>query len=72
MDKLELLFKWFKENYPQGDSYYYKMSKRGNYVVGYYNDYPLQHGNGVEIVIKSNEIDEFLIKNNITITAQTL
>lgn len=49
--------------YPQYDNPYAFRTKKGKYIFGYTNDYPLQHGDGVR-----NEVDEtmanFIIKNS--------
>ena len=48
--------------YPQYDNPYAFRTKKGRYIFGYTNDYPLQHGDGVK-----NDIDEtmarFLIRS---------
>ena len=54
------LLKIFKEKHKQGDNYYCYQSKKRNWIVGYSNDYPLQHGKGVEWVIPE-EVAEILV-----------
>ena len=56
----EKLLKIFRDKHKQGDNYYCYQSKKGNWVVGYTNDYPLQHGKGIEWVIPE-EVAEILI-----------
>ena len=56
----ETLLKIFKEKHFQGDDYYCFQSKKKNWVVGYSNDYPLQHGDGVQWVIPE-EVAEILV-----------
>lgn len=60
-DKIrEKLLKIFKEKHFQGDNYHCYQSKKKNWVVGYLNDYPLQHGKGFEWVIPE-EVAEILV-----------
>ena len=56
----EKLLEIFKQRYSQGDSYYCYQSKKRNWVVGYKNDYPMQHGDGVEWVLPQ-EVVEILV-----------
>lgn len=43
------LLEIFKQKHFQGDSYYCRINNKGDkYIVGYKNDYPMQHGNGKE------------------------
>lgn len=43
------LLEIFKQKHFQGDSYYCRINNNGDkYIVGYKNDYPMQHGNGKE------------------------
>lgn len=43
------LRKLFVKQYPQGDNYLFSVSSKGNVKLSYSNDYPLQHGKGVDI-----------------------
>lgn len=42
----EFLMWLIKEYYKQGDDYYVHRTRKGKWIVGYSNDYPLQHGPG--------------------------
>ncbi len=51
----------FKQRYNQGDSYYCRVNNKGDkFIVGYKNDYPMQHGDGVEWMIPV-EVVEMLV-----------
>lgn len=55
------LIAWFKTQYGQGDDYYATLGKDGKYVVGYFNDYPLQHGRGKSYVLSNEEFDRIVV-----------
>lgn len=46
-----ILIAMFKNKHSQGDNYHCYQNKKKNWVVSYTNDYPLQHGDGVEWII---------------------
>ena len=47
--KLEQLLEIFKQKHNQGDSYYCRFNNKGDKcIIGYKNDYPMQHGDGIE------------------------
>lgn len=53
----ERLLRIFKQKYDQGDSYYVRVNNKGDkFIVGYKNDYPMQHGDGVEWIIPSEVV----------------
>jgi hypothetical protein len=55
------LLEIFKKKYNQGDSYYCRVNNKGDkWIVGYKNDYPMQHGDGVEWTIPV-EVVEMLV-----------
>lgn len=41
----EILISIVKEYYSQGDDYF-AFKKKGHWIFGYSNDYPMQHGQG--------------------------
>jgi hypothetical protein len=45
----EFLLKITKECYNQGDYYFAYQTKKGDWIFGYTNDYPMQHGDGIRI-----------------------
>lgn len=56
--KLEQLLEIFKQKYFQGDSYYCRFNNKGDKcIVGYKNDYPMQHGDGKEWQIPTEVAD---------------
>ena len=55
------LIDWFKTKYNQGDDYYATLDKDGLYVVGYFNDYPLQHGKGKSYKLTNEEFDKIVV-----------
>lgn len=44
--KIKYLNNLIKKYYTQGDYYYVRRNQKDNWVFGYLNDYPLQHGPG--------------------------
>jgi hypothetical protein len=58
------LLAWYKEKENQGDNYYVAINSQGKWVVGYTNDYPMQHGNGKEHIISESEFYSIMKKNN--------
>ena len=53
------LITWCKEtHYDQGDDYYAKQGDNGVWIVGYSNDYPLQHGKGQGYKITKEQLIE--------------
>lgn len=57
----ERLLEIFKQKHSQGDSYYCGANNKGDkFIVGYKNDYPMQHGDGVEWKIPV-EVVEMLV-----------
>jgi hypothetical protein len=55
--------KWCKEKkYAQGDGYDVSVNNKGQWVVSYSNDYPMQHGDGKSFVITEEEF-KYLIHN---------
>lgn len=52
----EKLILWCQQNkYSQGDSYNVGISKSGRWIVGYSNDYPMQHGDGKSFTLTEEE-----------------
>lgn len=49
MDKEKEYEEVSKALFPSGDNHYAFKTKKGNWVLGYTNDYPLQHGNGQQV-----------------------
>jgi hypothetical protein len=51
------LIAWCKETkYSQGDDYYARKNPDGTWIVGYSNDYPLQHGPGEKYLMTEEEL----------------
>lgn len=59
--KITFLISLVKEFYTQGDSYYALKNKKGMWMFGYRNDYPMQHGDGIEMELP-DEIVDILMK----------
>lgn len=59
MDKL---IKWYKDNhYSQGDDYYVNFSPGTDlWIIGHSNDYPMQHGKGSNVRMRSDDIEKIL------------
>jgi hypothetical protein len=57
------LLSLIRQSYPQGDDFYaQRHKKRSNeWVFGYCNDYPLQHGPGVDLML-TDTLLEVLIR----------
>ncbi len=52
----EKLIAWCKRyKYSQGDDYSVGITKEGRWVVGYSNDYPMQHGDGKSFVLTDSD-----------------
>ncbi|MBP2282771.1 hypothetical protein H4V97_001089 [Flavobacterium sp. CG_23.5] len=50
------LISWCKaEKYSQGDNYNCYVNTKGKFVVGYSNDYPMQHGKGKDYILTDEE-----------------
>jgi hypothetical protein len=53
------LIEWCKNTkYSQGDSYIVRITRKGLWAVSYSNDYPMQHGNGMEYILTQEEFVE--------------
>ena len=58
----ESLLRLCKEIYPNGDSHYVNRTKKSEkWMLGYTNDYPLQHGNGDHCVLPDRLVELALI-----------
>lgn len=62
----EKLISWCKiEKYNQGDDYSAYVNKKGEFVVSYSNDYPMQHGKGKSFILTDKEV-EYAINRPLT------
>ncbi len=53
------LLEWYKENiYSQGDSYNVRITSKGKWAVSHSNDYPMQHGKGLEVILTEDQFKE--------------
>jgi len=55
--KKEFLFKITKEYYNQGDEYFVSKTKKGDWIFGYSNDYPMQHGDGKRMQLPDKMVE---------------
>lgn len=54
----EKLISWCQiEKYNQGDDYNAYVNKKGQFVVSYSNDYPMQHGKGKSFILTDEEFE---------------
>ena len=58
----QLLINWVKKYYSQGDSYF-AYEKKGCWLFGYSNDYPLQHGVGKTFKLPTELINIIIYSN---------
>lgn len=69
MDKaeelMEILIDWYKDNYySQGDNYNVNYSPgAGLWIISHSNDYPMQHGKGGQVRLRTTDVEEIIIKN---------
>ena len=61
-EKIQWLDKFVRKLWNQGDNYYINYTKKNVWIIGYTNDYPLQHGTGQELRLP-DDVVEFLIKH---------
>ena len=61
-EKREFLLGLVKETYDQGDDYYANLTKKGTWLYGYSNDYPLQHGEGKKLQMKDDILNTIMNK----------
>lgn len=57
----DAVIKWYKEHHcANGDDYYVSIPSkhRAQFVVGFVNDYPLQHGSGKSIALTDEQFTE--------------
>jgi hypothetical protein len=63
---MQILIDWYKKvHYSQGDSYYVNYSAGADlWIIGHSNDYPLQHGKGKSVRLRTKEVDEIINHQN--------
>lgn len=58
--KEEFLIKITKDYYNQGDSYYAFKNKKRKWHFGYSNDYPMQHGSGINMILPDKMVETMM------------
>ena len=56
-EKKKFLITLVNKMYSQGDNYFATKNKKDNWVFGYTNDYPMQHGSGITITLPDKMVE---------------